>query len=97
VLLRLPPAGKTFNRSSLTLATPLRGGTNLVLAANLKGNSALVQSGLGTMRLEMSDDLVTWQSVNTPPALVARQARFSVPLVGAGSRFFRTVLEVPGQ
>jgi len=94
VLLRLPPVGKTFNRPFLSFATSIRGGTDVTLLADLKGHLALVQSGLGSVHLEMSGDLSVWQQVSAPPALLGRQARFTVPR-STSSQFFRAVLDLP--
>jgi hypothetical protein len=101
VLMRLPPIGKTFNGPALSVATATLGNSsgsssNLTLIADLKGNLALVQSGLGTVRLELSDDLRTWQPANSTPTLVSRAVRFVVPRAVTGRRFYRATLDLPG-
>jgi Malectin domain/FG-GAP-like repeat len=95
-LLRVPQPGKAFNRPHLSVTHSIRGAvTNLTLTTDLKGNLALVQSGFGTVRLQMSDDLITWRPANAPAVLLAGEVRFTVPRP-TNPQFFRAALDLPG-
>jgi hypothetical protein len=97
VLLRLPPAGRTFNRPHLTVATSgFSGGGgpgNITLLAELKGNLGLVQAGLGVVQLEQSNDLLNWSHVDEPPIPAAPAFRFTVPRPNAPT-FFRAIVDL---
>jgi hypothetical protein len=98
-LLRLPPPGKTFNPPHLSVASVSFGPsfqTNLTLVANLKGHLNLAQSGLAPVRLEVSDDLLTWQAANVAAVFVPGAARFTVARSVSGQKFFRVVLDLAG-